>query len=462
MIAPHLNSRVLLVIFWACALCMPSATGLLAADPVKDQILLNDALLRKRQAEDAVRRRPNASALGALAREYSAAMGLQNTGTIPRSPEDELVFSKLESQRSHVEFTEIPLRDALSFVARQYKVAILLDEQALKNSGIDLKNPLSVNVQAIKLSGALKLIIPPEAGFTVRNGAIIIGPKNATDVEADNPFARQYADALQEAGVEATVESLDAFLRLHQAVAERQEQDRELIAQLGDDDFFKREEAMLELMKRPVQSSAALEAAVRGDDPEVRWRAQVVLQETNKPRSELLYAVFVVIQHGEFPGLADSLLKTMPACHSDYLRVALVRALEATVTADDDELLRGYLRQEDVHVRIAAMTALERVLGPLAVDDLKPILRDPNDAVRMAAAERLIRHSPDAVYETLGQLLDSDDVAVRNRSIQLLRANLSLTLPYSAYAGPELRLPQAEAWRKAIAAWQQERPAAGP
>jgi HEAT repeat protein len=288
--------------------------------------------------------------------------------------------------------------------------------------------------------------LPPSATVLALLSVVVSSSAPA----ADNPFASRYLSALKEAGVTPDTEGLAAYLRLHHPGSEQQEQYRKLLAQLSDDDFFKREDAMLKLLQTPVHAAGTLEAASNSEDPEVRWRARLILEQTSQPRNDLLYAAFVVIQDRKVTGLAEAVLGTVPLCHSDHLRLAMSRALEATVTRDDADLIRGRLTSADVHVRDAAASALGRVLGADARDDLLPLLADKQDVVRLTAAELLLRHGTPQALGTLGQLLDSEQLSVRNRAIQLLRASVPAKLPYSGYAPAEERQQQAEAWRKAI------------
>jgi hypothetical protein len=87
---------------------------------------------------------------------------------------------------------------------------------------------------------------------------------------------------------------------------------------------------------------------------------------------------------------------------------------------------------------------------------LRPLLDDPEDDVRVAAAEALARRDVPDAFRTLGRLLDSEELSVRNRSIMLLRTQLKLTKPFSAYAPESLRRRHAEDWRAAIETRLQE------
>ncbi|MDZ4689573.1 MAG: HEAT repeat domain-containing protein, partial [Planctomycetaceae bacterium] len=267
---------------------------------------------------------------------------------------------------------------------------------------------------------------------------------------ADNPFSARYRTALEAAGVHPTQESLAAFLRLHHVGPVQQATYDKLIADLGADDFFVREAATAGLLQLSTQAAGRLQQATGSPDPEVRWRAEYVLMETSKPRSDLLYAALVVIQADSLRGLADPLLGTAAVCQSEYLKLALSRALESTVTPADIPLLTRAIESEDLTVRLAAFQALLSIREYDATALAQRLLTDKTDALRLAAAEWLVRSGSRPAINALGELLDSKDVAIRNRSSQLVQGTLKITVQYSAYAEEAERKQQAAAVREVI------------
>lgn len=281
--------------------------------------------------------------------------------------------------------------------------------------------------------------------------AVCAAPKlEAQAPAASNAFVSQFVETLKQAGITTTKEDLAALLARHVPNPMGKNTFGSLIALLGDDDFFKREAAMQALLQEPQREAGVLEKAAASDDPEVRWRAKLVLEQSNKSRSDLLHAAFVVIQHQKIEGLAEQLLAVGPACQTDLRRQSLHKALDATATVKDAPVLRKFLNHEDITSRSAAANVLGRLLGADARADLLPLLNDKRDTVRLSAAEHLVKLDAPEALETLGLLLDSEQTPVRARSIQLLATTTKLTLPYSAFAVGEIRARQAEAWRKAI------------
>jgi HEAT repeat protein len=265
-----------------------------------------------------------------------------------------------------------------------------------------------------------------------------------------SPFSARYRQSLEAAGVHTDRESLAAFLKLHHIGPEQEQTYARLIAELGHDDFFVREAATAGLLQLATQAAGVIKEASQSSDPEVRWRAEFILNETSKPRSDLLYAALVVIQAESIPGLAGSLLKAGGSCQNEYLRLALARALEATVTPADIPLLTEAVVAQDAITSLAAFQAL------LSIADYDPtglaerLLKEGSDPLKIAAAEWLLKSGSRPAIDALGRLLDSEDVAIRNRSAQLLQGVLKTSLKYSAYAEPDERRTQSTAVRALI------------
>jgi hypothetical protein len=256
---------------------------------------------------------------------------------------------------------------------------------------------------------------------------------------------------LREAGITPDAQGLAAYLALYLVGPEQREVYRGLMTQLGDDDFHRREDALMQLLRRPTQVADELQAAVRSPDPEVRWRAEIVLQQSNQANHDLLYAALLVIRDQKIQGLTAGVLATFPVCrHENRLRFVMGDAFNATATAADADLLRSSLQTDDLNLRVMVATALGRTLGTKASDDLRPLLDDPEDILRVTAAEIMVQGGDPAALRTLGKLLESRHLSIRNRSIQVLRSYLKASLSYSGYDPESVRSRNAARWREAI------------
>jgi len=276
----------------------------------------------------------------------------------------------------------------------------------------------------------------------------------------DNPYAENYFRMLTDRGIATDVEGLRAFLASHVPGPEDTARQAENLADLGHEEYARREAAMQSLLSRPPRSLADLEGRATSDDPEVRWRAKLVLETLRQPGNDLLYASLIVITSRKVQGLAEVVLGVAPLCQSDSMQLAMSRALVATATEADAAILKKNLGNEDARVRIACLNALSGALGESAVADLLPLLDDKSDVVRLEAATQLLQFRRAEALRTLGKLLVSEQLTVRNRSIHKLRSTLKVSLPYSGYEPPEDRALHAREWQKTIEANLEEKPEA--
>jgi len=294
------------------------------------------------------------------------------------------------------------------------------------------------SLRAILLTGAVVLALPLSA--------------------QENPYAENYFRMLTDRGIATDAAGLRGFLESHIPGPEDSMRLAEHLADLGNDDYGKRESAMQALLARPPRSLDDLDQLARGSDPEVRWRAKLILDSLRQPGNDLLYAALIVVNSRKVTGLADVVLGVAPLCTSDSMQLAMSKALVSTATESDGPILRKNLTSEDPRVRTACLTALIATQGEAAAADVLPLLEDMSDLVRFDAATQLLRFKRAESLKTLGQLLLSEQLTVRNRSIHALRSNLKVSLPYSGYEPAEDRARHAAEWQKTIEANLEEKP----
>ena len=266
----------------------------------------------------------------------------------------------------------------------------------------------------------------------------------ADEVEQDLELLKQH-------GLTADTKSLDEYLRSLHPDQEMKRRLAGLISQLGNDDYFRRETAMAELLRMPVVTNDLLQRAIAGEDPEIRWRARIVLDKGNQQWARVLNATFRVIRHRKIPKLAEPVLLSLPLCSDNYLRVSARAALLATASQNDVALLRTTLAKGDTHLQIATIETLDHLLGAKALDDIHPLLSSKNEPVRLAAARALGNRGNRDALPALGALLESPDILIRARSGQLLRGLTGQKIIFVAYDTPEKRAPAVKAWRNWIA-----------
>lgn len=257
---------------------------------------------------------------------------------------------------------------------------------------------------------------------------------------------------LEEAGVTLDVASLAGYLESLHPDEQRRRRVEALIARLGHDDYSVRESATQELMRLPPVYARLLEQAIAARDPEVRWRARHVYSVSRERGDRVLFALFSVISKERIKGLAEPILRALPQCGTSQLRSAARRALLATVDAVDAEVVRDFLTAADPFTRSLAVDGLEVLLGPeAAAEDLRPLLKDPDDEVRLSAANVLARLPDRETLAVLGELLEAENVIVRSRAANLLRALTGQNLRYVPYEPAQKRAADVARWQAWIA-----------
>jgi len=251
-------------------------------------------------------------------------------------------------------------------------------------------------------------------------------------------------------GIQPTADSIGNYLDSLHPDEESKARFARLIRQLGDDDFFRREEASAALRREPLVSVELLEKATRSEDPEVRWRATQVLATAEQTFQTILTAALRTVDGQKIKGLAEPILRTFPLCRKSHLRATAIAAFAATVTAEDADLLRKQLQAEDADIRGAAATAIATALGEEAIADLLPLLDDETEQVALAAARALANTGGRQSLATLANLLEAESVDVRIMSVGALRELTGQHFSYLAYDPPETRAAAVAQWRKWI------------
>ena len=203
-----------------------------------------------------------------------------------------------------------------------------------------------------------------------------------------------YEQILAKKNIGTDPPSLAKYLQELHPTQQQRERVKLLIQEMGLSSFSAREAATAKLLIMPKLPTAALLAATADKDPEIRWRAQQVL-DVGKPEAvKVLHAAFQVIAAKKTPGLTAELLAALPLCDQHYLEVAAWRAIEVAARRQDAAILRKALSGRSAQVRVAAASALGQALGKDARDDLFPLLKDRDDQVKLAAARAIANLGP--------------------------------------------------------------------
>jgi HEAT repeat protein len=168
-----------------------------------------------------------------------------------------------------------------------------------------------------------------------------------------------YELLLQKEKIAVTAEGIREYLRSLKPQDVSALRIAELISQLGDESFQKREaasKALGELSNLPVEK---LKKAAEGEDAEIRFRAKQLLSGKQSVRPPITFAVLRMIQLKQIKGLTADLLTILPLIEKRHLEVAIRKALLTTMNPADEKLLNQALKSESSNVRKMAQSVLE-------------------------------------------------------------------------------------------------------
>ncbi len=266
---------------------------------------------------------------------------------------------------------------------------------------------------------------------------------------------KRHSELLKKRGVGSTPQELHTYLDGLFPNSETEKKIRQLIQQMGDADFFKREEAMTKLLGAPsVPMHLINQAAESKADLEIRWRARHIREVRGSSSKEILFAVYQLIHLREDKGLAQPVLKSFAYCQQQYLKDIAASALISTAELKDQELLRKTILSKETELvqKIASITSLELILKEKADADLKPLLSLPDETIRMTAATAMLNHGTRDGLIVLVDMLESESIKTRLKAVQGLRLSTGHKFNFIAYDAPDKRKHVAQQWKNWITA----------
>jgi hypothetical protein len=271
------------------------------------------------------------------------------------------------------------------------------------------------------------------------------GVAPAADTDAN---LASYLETLEQSGIPPSAAGAVQYLRELRPSGNLRIQVEELLKQLGDDEYARREAAMQQLLRLPHVPVESLEAAAVADDAETRWRARLVLGQSENRSGQVLLAALKTIAALPPVGSAGDIISALPNCRRPYLVDAAHHALRAAAGANDVELLRAKLGDESPSVRIAAALTLSHLLSERGTRELYPLLDDPDDRVALEVARAVANVGDRRCLMTLVRLLDAESLDVRAESASILQSLSGRHLGFVAHESPEQRAVAIEAWRQ--------------
>lgn len=272
--------------------------------------------------------------------------------------------------------------------------------------------------------------------------------------EATKTLARHQVPLTAD-GMRKRLQRLDPRHPSHQQL---EEQASVFVKDLNSADYLVRENATQSLKLMTTVPKAQLAAAIAGKDPEVAYRAQAILEyvkSRNRRDTDrgIIESVCVVVQAKQIKGMTSVLLETLKNVQEPMTRTTIANAIAATAEETDVDQLRSALHSENVSQRIASSVSLLKLLGSDATEELRQRLGvESNDQVRISIARSLANIGIRDSLSVLVELLDSDELAVRVESGQVLRAVTDQRLGFVAYESEDKRKPSVEKWQAWLAA----------
>ncbi|MHC4937518.1 MAG: HEAT repeat domain-containing protein [Planctomycetota bacterium] len=269
----------------------------------------------------------------------------------------------------------------------------------------------------------------------------------AVPVAAQDPDEAQ----LERHGIQPTYDSIRHYLRTLYPQPGAEDRMKSLVKDLGDADPTIRDLATRTLHAQGAAAAAVLQQSLGHDDPEVRRRVRILLDGARGLLDPApMYSAYMTIARRHITGLGPEVLHSLALAQDGYVRAAGRKALIATATAADAELLRRAAAEGEPRMRAAATRALGRLLGEQALADMLELIDDEEPVVRFAAALALAQLCDPRSLDALVDLLGCDEAAIRHKTVLLLRGLSGSRFGYAAYAEKKQRDKAQAAWRE----WQ--------
>ncbi len=211
----------------------------------------------------------------------------------------------------------------------------------------------------------------------------------------------------------------------------------------------------IELISRGAPLALSLITAAEADTAAAVEQSKISaeqLESLHSARDGLLFSALYKIHKEEIVGAAEQVLAAAEIVEKPNLVNAARRALQATVRADDVDRIKDALANDNARVRVVAMAGVAKAFGDEAAAPLVGLLDDASDEVKLSAGVALANLGDRRSLTALGDLLESEDLQVRSRAVQSLRALTGQRFKFLAYEKPENRVEAAKAWHEWLAA----------
>jgi hypothetical protein len=267
---------------------------------------------------------------------------------------------------------------------------------------------------------------------------IFLAAGPAAAEEDDSRRLRDYK-VLEEFEIKATPEGALAYLESLIPAGDPNALTDTLIGQLGHDDYERREQAATRLLAMPSLPRGKLEAAQQSTDPEIRWRARVILGRLGTTGNRAMLAALREVAQAPPSKTVEVLLRLAAFDSLEAQQLGLHQTLVKVANESHLPQLQQASRGGPIFSRVAAAYALQHLSDEHGRDALASLLSDPNPRAVLAAAKYLGNTGDRRALPALGKLLLSDDLAAANEAASFLSALVDHDFGYSPYGDLEAR-----------------------
>ena len=267
---------------------------------------------------------------------------------------------------------------------------------------------------------------------------------------AQDEFDSALTQELQSLGVQPDTQGLKAYFASYSPDSSSSKRVKELIAQLGSDEFSERTIATSELAKVSLTDLPLVRQATKSEDLEISLRARQVIKMFEKgTHLRKLRRVLELMESHKIKGYVEELCVTLQVIRPDnLLRNQFERTMKISAVEKDSALIKQYvanrsLEHRDVYVRM--LSAIQPGKHSELFSEL--VNEKESDEVVLAAATELAKIPDRRCLNPLIQLLENDSVRIRSRANQILRMVTGERFGFVAVANEESR-------QKAIKQWQ--------
>lgn len=231
----------------------------------------------------------------------------------------------------------------------------------------------------------------------------VVAVENAAEPAADDDLAALKSAKLPTDGI-----GLISYFKQRTLTGSHEARIKDLITQLGDDAFKKREAASRELVMLGARARPFLQAALKDPDAEIARRAQDCLDRIAQGgTTTALMAAVRVLGRLHPPQAAGVLLDYLPSAENDLVAESIEQVLPSLALRDGkaDSALMAALNEKSPLKRAAAASALAAAHPPDAMPSVRKLLDDRDAQVRLRVGLALVsQREKEAVPVLLGLL----------------------------------------------------------